>query len=352
MRFNELMEATNVNVAIINDVIEEIFVNLPEIVKGAAVISGSELDLDALRNKFPDFSDFFDYLSTLSFQFLNARDYSRQPIGWFSHRNKWVVVNLRKIIGEREEHTAEEIIDDTTIGNYGLTPRAVLFHEIRHAMQYSHYPTYMTSKKSRSKSYASRDVEIDAFWLQAIAEYNPRRLKPHDFARKVMEYLNKFQELSDLQIKHYYKKTLKYYANPKPPKIPLTRTKENLINDVLIKRVLLDLPISNVAEYDLRKIPKYDNEESFLFPVHEVIGRVRSAIFHGKSESVLLKNMLFFIPSLYISPSLAQSWKWYVENVHKHSLSDAIKHFETGMPADMFDYSAMRHHMANFYGAA
>jgi hypothetical protein len=340
-----LKEATNINVKIINEIIDQIFYMLPKELELSELtktftIHGSRLDLEKLSEQFPKFNDFFDHIKNVRFQFLNSPRFEDHPTkGLYNPDENLIVVNVSGILGYFA-HPKSALTDRK--GTFSVY--AVMFHEIRHVMQHKDYPDFFTSKKDRDKDYKKRDIEIDAMWYNIIAVYNPSKFRPKAFAHRVIEDLLHYRELTDKQKDHYYKKTLKYYSNPEYFKVP-ENTKEYKIRNTVPKKIYSYL---SSDEYDLRKLDGY-NKDNFLFPVKNVIGGIRKAIAFGETETNFVKNMLFFVPSLMMPKSLAKVWKAYMTMVHQYSLEEALENFETGMPPDHFDYESMKKHMKEFY---
>jgi hypothetical protein len=347
MKISEITEATNVNVTIINEIIDQIFNMLPNEIDistytKADSINGKFLNLTNLRKRFPKFEEFFDHIQETKFLFINGPQYENiRTMGLYDPEQNVVVVNLSITMYYFKTHTKEEIIKKSSRAN---SPYAVLFHEIRHVMQHKDYPDHFSSEKARQKQYMERDIEIDAAWYNIIAIYDPKKFKPKAYAKRVMDDLDSHRKLNQQQKNHYYKKTLKYYANPNALNEP------KLTNDERIKQMVAKKILTNVktSDFDLRKLKNY-NSGKFLFPTSHVIDAVRSALVFIDAETNFTKNMIYFISSLYVPKTFAKMIVQFMKKFYNYSLEDAINNFEIGMPPNHFDHEAMKNHMKEFY---
>lgn len=347
MKISDLMEATNINVTIINNLIDQIFKMLPSEIgnstyEKALTIKGENLNIENLKTKFPQFKEFFNHIKQTKFMFLNAPQFENSStLGLYNSDKNIVIINLSRTMEYFANHKKEYIISSkTTTSTY-----AVLFHEIRHIMQHKDYPDYFSSDIDRQREYTKRDIEIDSTWYNIIAVHDPKKFKPKAYAHRVMDDLNYHRTLTQKQKDHYYKKTLKYYSNSEHFE-ENPRSKEEILINKVAKKVAKYL--ENVKTYDLRNLKNY-NSDNFLFPVENVINSIRKALTFHETETILIKNMLYFVPSLYIPKNLAKVWKQYVTKIHDYTLEDALNSFETGMPQNHFDYNAMKDHMKDFY---
>lgn len=93
-------------------------------------------------------------------------------------------------------------------------PRSTLAHEIRHLFQHALYPKYFNSMQAFKKPYESQQIEIDAVWSQLLGselDVEDYRGYPNDFIEEVIGQLMARKKLSDKEIQHYSRKTMKYY---------------------------------------------------------------------------------------------------------------------------------------------
>jgi hypothetical protein len=294
--------------------------------------------------RFPKFEEFFDHIKETKFLFINAPQYENNAtMGLYNADKNIVVVNLSNTMGMYTTHKKEYISKKSSNTD---SPYAVLVHEIRHVMQHKDYPDYFGSDVDRQKKYKERDIEIDAAWYNIIAVYDPKKFKPAAYVTRVMGDLKHYRTLKKNQEDHYYKKTLKYYSDPNYfDNNP--RSKNEILINTVSKKVLKYL--GNVGNnYDLRTIKGYD-KDNFLFPVGNVINLVRSGATFHDAKTLLAKNMLYFIPSLYMPKTLAKVWLQYMKIIQSYTLDDALENFQSGMPPDRFDYEAMKNHMKDFY---
>lgn len=90
----------------------------------------------------------------------------------------------------------------------------VLIHELRHLFQTALYGDYANSIIAHKPKYESRPIELDATWHDIIGntiiEYYYG--VPTEYADHILYDMKKIKSLSPKIEKHYYRKTLKYYA--------------------------------------------------------------------------------------------------------------------------------------------
>lgn len=347
MKISELTEATNVNVNIINNIIDQIFNMLPNEIGPFTTsrpleINGKNLNLEALKERFPKFKEFFNHLSETKFHFINSPQYENvRTLGLYDADNNIVVINLSRTMEYFSTHKHEHVTKKSS----PTSTYAVLFHEIRHIMQHKDYPDYFSSDIDRKREYTKRDIEIDSTWHNIIAIHDPKKFKPKAYVHRVMDDLNHYRDLTQDQKNHYYKKTLKYYSNPNYFE-ENPRSKEEILINTVSKKVAKYL--NNVKTYDLRNLKNY-NSDNFIFPTSNVIESIRKALTFHQTDIILIKNMLYFVPSLYMPKTLAKVWLQYMKKIQNYSLQDAINNFENGMPPKHFDIEAMKNHMKDFY---
>lgn len=104
---------------------------------------------------------------------------------------------------------------------------STLVHEIRHLFQYADNWNYMTSDAAFKHPYASRHIEIDAVWTQALLKYIDAPYTTAEwFTHEVMKELVRRKKLTPKQVDQYKKKTLRYFydnAMSKPDEFSATR---------------------------------------------------------------------------------------------------------------------------------
>lgn len=92
--------------------------------------------------------------------------------------------------------------------------RSTLVHELRHLFQHALYPEYFKSRKAFQKPYEEQQIEIDAVWSQLLAaeiDVSDYQDAHTDFVSDVMQQLMAYKKLSDREIQHYSRKTVKYF---------------------------------------------------------------------------------------------------------------------------------------------
>ena len=92
--------------------------------------------------------------------------------------------------------------------------RSTLAHELRHLFQYALYPKYFDSRQAFQKPYKQQQIEIDAVWSQLLSadiDVEDYRDRPTEFVQAVMQRLRAYKQLSDQEVQHYARKTIKYH---------------------------------------------------------------------------------------------------------------------------------------------
>lgn len=92
--------------------------------------------------------------------------------------------------------------------------KSTLVHELRHLFQHALYPKYFNSRQAFTKPYEKQQIEIDAVWSQILGQeidVEDFRDYPREFVQEVMDRLMNTKQLSDSEVQHYSRKTLKYF---------------------------------------------------------------------------------------------------------------------------------------------
>lgn len=92
--------------------------------------------------------------------------------------------------------------------------KSTLVHELRHLFQHALYPKYFNSRQAFTKPYEKQQIEIDAVWSQILGQeidVEDYRDYPREFVQEVMDRLMNTKQLSDSEVQHYSRKTLKYF---------------------------------------------------------------------------------------------------------------------------------------------
>lgn len=92
--------------------------------------------------------------------------------------------------------------------------KSTLVHEIRHLFQHALYPKYFNSRQAFKKPYEKQQIEIDAVWSQLLGsdiDVEDFQEYPSEFVQEVMDRLMAYKQLSDQEVQHYSRKTMKYF---------------------------------------------------------------------------------------------------------------------------------------------
>ncbi|MFW6015799.1 MAG: hypothetical protein ACOCRK_05130 [bacterium] len=219
------------NVEILRKIANVILKNIPETKKDYTVLKGKDIKSELLKVVDKN-NRLLDLLSSLNYYFIYYSTKSRYN-GFFDSKNSRLLINVNNVKKNNE------------------SIKTTLVHELRHVLQYYEYPEFMVGELSSNVDYKKRKSEIDARFYELIEKYNPRSFEiPRNYATTILEKLISIMDLTDKQIKHYYKKTLDYFYQ---------------YND-RIKKDFIEKIIRDVFSYK-----DYTNAKSFLDDIIEFI---------------------------------------------------------------------------------
>lgn len=257
MRLRELfIEATLPNVQVIEDMTAILISQLPttfkensifilgrgELIKNSNRYFDESIDsvkrLEGLEDlyeiyKGTKFEKFIEKWNNASLIICNSIDFynkiwpnhgfERGWLGYFSPRktNPYIIVNLtkfesrfRKMIKTRTNRTFTDELDENTkfLSDHFSSISSILRHELTHLMQSVDFEDYYYSKKFQKYPYHERNIEIDAYWRQAILDFPPnKKYTPANYGMSVMDHLKTLVKFTPKQKQHFYRKTLRYY---------------------------------------------------------------------------------------------------------------------------------------------
>jgi hypothetical protein len=212
--YKKLNEASIENIRVIKQLTNAIWSSLPDVPEGTVkdVYLSRLSGFNRIYNMYNDNEKFikpFSIMETTKLRIVNDPNYkdpyystARGIWGYHSSNDNLLLVWMSNIRAHTKGHQL-----DTHL-------RSTLAHEIRHLFQNALYPKYFNSTQAFKKSYESQQIEIDAVWSQLLSSeidvenYNGH---PADFIEEVMGQLMSRKKLSDKEIQHYSRKTMKYY---------------------------------------------------------------------------------------------------------------------------------------------
>lgn len=213
MKMTNVTEATITNIELLEEISDIILGKLPDSIdKNTKVtIEGYYIsdDLKKIYRKYKNtkYQKALIKVASTDYIFTFGKTKSTE-YGYYDASNARIVIHLYNSINYRnrdiEKLSKSQIMNTKNV-------KTTLVHELRHLFQYSEYPDFY-SKDLKKGDYKKSKIEIDAAFSHIIQETDPFKYEiPYRYAQAVMVGLIYYKELSDKQIKHYYKKTLDYF---------------------------------------------------------------------------------------------------------------------------------------------
>lgn len=207
-----LAEASVENIRVLRQLANAIWSSLPEVPEGTVKdVYLSQLNgFNRIYKAYEGHNKFakpFQIMETTQLRLVNDESYKdkyydqNQNIwGYHSSSDNLLLVWMSNI---RKQTYAVE-----------ASAKSTLVHELRHLFQHALYPKYFNSRQAFTKPYEKQQIEIDAVWSQILGQeidVEDYRDYPSDFVQEVMDRLMNTKQLSDAEVQHYSRKTLKYF---------------------------------------------------------------------------------------------------------------------------------------------
>lgn len=214
-------ESTIENIDFLKKIARIILNNVSFTGKKYVILKGVDIKKE-LQNIIDD-GNALDILTSSNYYFINYP--TKSPYnGFYDPKNNRLLINLDNI-----RKNNENILK-------------VLVHELRHILQYSQYPEFMTGE-TKTTDYKKRKIEIDASFYELLSDNDPNSFDtPKEYATKILENLITIRDLSDKQIRHYYKKTLDYFYQNNE------KIKKEFVENI-IKKVFNDKKYTNTKSF-------------------------------------------------------------------------------------------------------
>lgn len=214
MRYSDinLAEASVENIRVLKQLANAIWSSLPEVPEGTVkdVYLSQLSGFNRIHKAYEDHSKFakpFHVMETTMLRLVNDENYNdphygtRQDVaGYHSGGENLMLIWISNI---RKQTYAVK-----------FSARTIMVHELRHLFQNALYPNYFNSRKAFANPYEKQQIEIDAVWSQILGseiDAEDYREHPSAFVQDVMIRLLGNKQLSNAEIKHYRRKTLKYF---------------------------------------------------------------------------------------------------------------------------------------------
>lgn len=215
LKENQLFEASFENVEMLKELANSIWNSIPEVEEGQVYENYvSQLRrVDKVFQKYEKMDKFkkaFEILGTTRIRVVNDENYKDRHYtadqgvwGYHSASENLLLIWLSNIM-------RPEVISI----RYSGSAKSTLVHELRHLFQHAEYPEYFKSRQAFRKEYSRQPIEIDAVWTQIIAhdiDVDQFETYPEDYVQEVLGSLMSKKSLTDKEIQHYSRKTLKFY---------------------------------------------------------------------------------------------------------------------------------------------
>lgn len=231
---HNMNESTIENINFLKKIAKIILDNISFKRKKYIILKGRDIKQE-LQNVVDD-ENVLDTLTSSNYYFINYP--TKSPYnGFYDPKNNRLLINLDNI-----RKNNENILK-------------VLVHELRHIIQYSQYPEFMTGEIKTTK-YKKRKIEIDSSFYELLSDNDPTSFNtPKEYATRILENLIKIRDLSDNQIRHYYKKTLDYFYQNNE------KIKKEFVEDI-VKKIFNDKKYTNTKSF-LNAVISYIYGEDF-----------------------------------------------------------------------------------------
>lgn len=227
MRVHELLEGTTENIDVLKKMGFAVRSELPDHIPAGQTIRVKLDKSDTFYNTvktyqslhpelYQKYKGAFAKLRTTSFVIINNKEYYdpykgknvTTGFGYYSSSDNTVVVFAYRL-KDMQDETGTVYVKNVFFSMLD----SIIQHEIRHLFQDAQYGEYSMSMKAQSRPYAAQSIEIDATWHQLVSSILPT---PNDtaksYTRRITSELNKYKDLTDKEAEHYYRKTMRYFA--------------------------------------------------------------------------------------------------------------------------------------------
>lgn len=214
MKYQNLIiaEASVENIRVLKQLASAIWSSLPKVEEGT-IREGYLSELPAFNRIYDAYKDHkqfarpFQTMETTKLKLVNDSSYvdphykqNKDIWGYHSSNENLLLIWINNIQAQ------------TTAVDHAA--RSTLAHELRHLFQYALYPKYFNSRQAFQKPYEKQQIEIDAVWSQILGsdiDVENFQEYPNEFVQEVMARLMAHKQLSDQEVQHYRKKTMKYF---------------------------------------------------------------------------------------------------------------------------------------------
>lgn len=226
MKINNIVEATEVNMQLLQELTRIIIKNFPEKIEKESeyILDFDNIisDLKPLLKKYTDDKYKQIIIRTASANMLlsNYVDNSFKSYGSYNYNKNTININLAGIASNALEWNQQMI-------SKSINLRTTIIHELRHLAQFTEYPKAAIAdmqvdltnvsdddevRDRLNNAYKKRKIEIDAAWHHMLDASDPLNYNtPNKYVTRVMDQLSFYKDLTDKQYTHYKNKTIRYY---------------------------------------------------------------------------------------------------------------------------------------------
>lgn len=211
----------------LKDCLEVVISNLPHRFDADSRfdIDGSDLrGLDKLEQKYgaTKYAPAIAGLRQISFVFDNRTEaMGLSWIGFYQSRPHRIVgVRISALL-----NSSEDVLLDTVLAYRNLDVviqsfRSILIHELRHVFQSFIFPKYYDKIADSNVDYRKDKTEIDASWMHHLEDNDPRAFQSvSQYVNEIMDSLAFYKSLTAKELKHYLRKTARYYQGVMRPSV-------------------------------------------------------------------------------------------------------------------------------------
>lgn len=350
-----LYERTTDNLGVLRDCADLITKNLPGVFKPdqIAFVPGYSLSgLRALVEKYKDtpYAEAVKSLSQHMFMFDNREAIEKSTVmgSYTAKPDQILKIDIAPFMRPKRNDPAwrdERDAQEAAIRQHGGLPlamvlakrnadlpiktfRGILLHELRHLFQSFLYQNYFYADRE-GENYRVAPVEIDAAWTHHLEEY-PTADYPSvsAFVDAVMASFATYKWLTPDQLRHYRRKTARYYFDQhrgdQADHTTLSLADRKEARRKPVRDMILNALAPQKGDYDLRTLPGYDPDARMFFLPQRVFDAARHIV--GKDAKTVAGNapFLYLAIALMLPAEQAKAARNHLTKVNGISFEQAL----------------------------
>lgn len=223
-RYINLIESANEDVNVLSALADVIIDKLPSIIdrKKITIPAGNfdESTFTTLINQYPKHKQLiYQSLKNTNYHFNN--DPSKSSDGgelliYDTNRPNDLIISISDFIGGDSNLTKKDLLSFRNDSASVITLKTLIVHELRHIWQEVTYGGY----QGKNQRYDTTPDELDAAWIHMIHDHDINKFDDiKEFTDSVMDKFSKYKTLSDKLLRHYTKKTKRYWYQHHNPMV-------------------------------------------------------------------------------------------------------------------------------------